>query len=238
MAKLIFSLDGNVVNEYALDKARVTIGRRASNDIHIDNLAISGQHAVVVTTDEGSHIEDLNSTNGVVVNQKKIKKHHLEKHDVIRLGKYKVQYVNDASIHQQSAIESTVPVAKDTKVEVLPEAPPSLVEATMPQAIPVEEEAKKQVLPSSNTEKRPRLHILNGKDAGSNLLLDKAIVKIGRPNEQLALVTKRTQGYFLSHVVGDATPLVNGKPIDAHASVLNNRDEIEVLGIKMALHLD
>ena len=82
------------------------------------------------------------------------------------------------------------------------------------------------------------MQILNGKDAGVTLALDKAIVKIGRPNEQLALVTKRVQGYFFSHVVGDDYPLVNDLPIDTHAKALNNHDEIELLGVQMEFRLD
>ena len=72
MAKLIFLLDGNVLKEYVVDKERITIGRRASNDIQIDNLAISGEHAIIVTTGEDSYLEDLNSTNGTLINDKKI----------------------------------------------------------------------------------------------------------------------------------------------------------------------
>ena len=75
MAKLHFSLDGNPLGEFALDKERITIGRRPTNDIHIDNLAVSGDHAAIVTIGNDSFLEDLNSTNGTFVNNKPIKKH-------------------------------------------------------------------------------------------------------------------------------------------------------------------
>lgn len=68
MAKLILSMDGLVLKEIALTKERMTIGRRPSNDIQIDNLAISGEHAAVVTILNDSFLEDLNSTNGTLVN--------------------------------------------------------------------------------------------------------------------------------------------------------------------------
>ncbi len=98
MAKLVFLLDGNVVKETMLDKGRISIGRRASNDVHIDNLSISGEHAVVVTTTDGSYIEDLNSTNGTIVNKVKIKKHIFVDGDLIGLGKYKLRYLQRDTI--------------------------------------------------------------------------------------------------------------------------------------------
>ena len=68
MAKLILSLDGQVLREVPLDKERVTIGRKPHNDIPIENLAVSGEHACIVTILNDSFLEDLGSTNGTLVN--------------------------------------------------------------------------------------------------------------------------------------------------------------------------
>jgi pSer/pThr/pTyr-binding forkhead associated (FHA) protein len=86
-------MDGLVLKEIGLDKERMTIGRRPSNDIQIDNLAISGEHAAVVTILDDSFLEDLNSTNGTLVNGQPIKKHFLKNGDVVELGKYKLKYI-------------------------------------------------------------------------------------------------------------------------------------------------
>src|SRR5260221_8610567 len=96
MAKLILSMDGLVLKEIALTKERTTIGRKPHNDIQIDNLAVSGEHAVIVTILQDSFLEDLGSTNGTVVNGQPIKKHFLQNNDIIELGKYKLKYVNEA----------------------------------------------------------------------------------------------------------------------------------------------
>lgn len=98
MAKLFFLLDGNSMGEFALDKERITIGRRPSNQIHIDNLAVSGEHAVIVTIGNDSFLEDLNSTNGTLVNGEPIKKYVLQHDDVIEFGKYQLRYVNEKQI--------------------------------------------------------------------------------------------------------------------------------------------
>src|SRR5690349_7535702 len=102
MAKLILSLDGMVIREYPLTKERTTIGRKPHNDIVIDNLAISGEHAMIMTILNDSFLEDLGSTNGTLVNGQPIKKHFLQNNDVVELGKYKLKYVTEATAAQAS----------------------------------------------------------------------------------------------------------------------------------------
>src|SRR5678809_572114 len=97
MAKLILSMDGLVLKEIPLTKERTTLGRKPHNDIQIDNLAVSGEHAVIVTILNDSFLEDLGSTNGTVVNGNPIKKHFLQNNDVIELGKYKLKFVGEAA---------------------------------------------------------------------------------------------------------------------------------------------
>src|SRR3970040_1162403 len=101
MAKLILSMDGLVLKEIPLAKERTTIGRKPHNDIQIDNLAFSGEHAVIVTILNDSFLEDLGSTNGTLVNGNNVKKHFLQNNDIIELGKYKLKYVAEAG--QQAA---------------------------------------------------------------------------------------------------------------------------------------
>ena len=100
MAKLIMSLDNAVIREVPLDKGRFTIGRKPHNDIQIDNLAVSGEHALIVTILNDSFLEDLGSTNGTLVNGNPVKKHILQTNDVVEIGKYKLKYVNDANAGQ------------------------------------------------------------------------------------------------------------------------------------------
>src|ERR1700712_1517503 len=95
MPKLILSMDGLVLKEVELTKERTTIGRRPHNDIVIDNLAVSGEHAVLITILNDSFIEDLGSTNGTTVNGQPIKKHFLQGNDTVELGKYKLKFVPD-----------------------------------------------------------------------------------------------------------------------------------------------
>src|SRR3970282_1651927 len=103
MAKLILSMDGLILKEYTLAKERTTMGRKTHNDIQIDNLAVSGEHAVVVSILNDSFLEDLGSTNGTLVNGQQIKKHFLQNNDVIELGKYKLKYVHEPAGQAEGA---------------------------------------------------------------------------------------------------------------------------------------
>jgi len=97
MPKMIVSIDGVVIKEVQLTKDRTTLGRRPYNDIVIDNLAVSGEHAVLQMEGGEVYLEDLNSTNGTYVNGKAAKKQVLQNEDTVEVGKYKIKFVNDAA---------------------------------------------------------------------------------------------------------------------------------------------
>src|SRR6186713_72042 len=116
MAKLILSVDGQVLKEHQLTKERTLIGRKAHNDIQIDNLAVSGEHAAIITILNDSFIEDLGSTNGTMVNGKPVKKHFLQNNDVVEIGKHKLKYFNDAPAQASAAdFEKTMIIRNPTK---------------------------------------------------------------------------------------------------------------------------
>ena len=108
MPKIIISLDGVVLKEVELTKDRTSLGRRPYNDIVIDNMAVSGEHAVVQMSGIESYIEDLNSTNGTYVNGKTVKKQQLHHEDTIEIGKYKIQYVD--ATRQARAVTGAIKV--------------------------------------------------------------------------------------------------------------------------------
>ncbi|MCL2022400.1 MAG: FHA domain-containing protein [Betaproteobacteria bacterium] len=110
MAKLVLSMDGLVLKEFYLNKQRITIGRRSSNDIQINNLAVSGEHAAIVTILNDSFLEDLQSTNGTQVNGRAIKKCVLHHNDEIGLGKYKIRYLVEATPAERRSREGMIEI--------------------------------------------------------------------------------------------------------------------------------
>lgn len=249
MAKLQFSLDGNSLGEFELNKERITIGRRPANDIHIDNLAVSGEHAAITTIGNDSFLEDMNSTNGTLVNNKPIKKHVLQHNDVIEFGKYQLQYINPTQAKtpvNNGGFENTV-VMRPAKLKLVasevseteeqvanPPATPEVV------SVPVEENepaTPTSVASAENSPKIGHLQMLNGANSGRSLALNKALTTLGTPGTQVAVITKRQQGYFMTHVEGNQLPLINGQKIGLQAHALNDQDEIEMAGLKMKFSL-
>ena len=109
MARLILSLDGQVLAEYNMSKERYTIGRLPDNDVRIDNPAVSGHHSLIINILNDSFLEDLNSTNGTYVNGKLIKKHALQHGDVITIGHHQLRFSDQqATETEQDEFEKTM----------------------------------------------------------------------------------------------------------------------------------
>lgn len=234
MAKLILSMDGLVLKEVQLTKERTTIGRRPHNDIVIDNLAVSGEHAVIVTILNDSFLEDLGSTNGTMVNGQPIKKHFLQNNDVVELGKYKLKYLTESKtgeFDKETARRVPTPTPAVTQADMV--APTSLTPAYTQRPPSPAPSPAEQALAQGATQKQACIQILNGANAGKELLLSKALTTLGRPGVQVAVITRRPQGFYITHVEGNNHPVVNGKTLGTEAYALNDHDVIELSGTKM-----
>jgi len=249
-AKLVLSLNSAVLREYPLTRERTTIGRRPENEIHIDNLAVSGQHALIITILNDSFLEDLGSTNGTYVNGRLVKKHALQHGDVITVGKHELRYINEQASTHDSDFEKTMiirpglvaqppPVARHGgAAAALAERPSSATHAsTAPSHQAAAAHAVSPVpvpVPSPSDIQLPlaKVQVLNGPAAGKELELKKALTTLGKPGVQVAVITRRTHGYFITQVEGPR-PLVNGQPIGAQAHPLLENDVVELAGVKM-----
>jgi pSer/pThr/pTyr-binding forkhead associated (FHA) protein len=276
MAKLILSMDGLVLKEIPLTKERTTIGRKPHNDIQIDNLAVSGEHAVIVTILNDSFLEDLGSTNGTVVNGNAIKKHFLQNNDIIELGKYKLKFVGEAApaagaapagekadfektmVLRPSAMKAAAEQAKAmaaggaggqaaavaqraAAVQAAGQSATAsgIADKDAPKAAPAA--APAPAAPPSATATSPAkpgqpmgaIQLLSGANAGKELELNKPLTTLGKPGVQVAVLTRRPQGYFITHVEGSSRPAVNGQQIGAAPHALKDHDVIELAGVKM-----
>lgn len=229
MAKLILSMDGLVLKEIPLNKERLSIGRKPHNDIQIDNLAISGEHAVVVNILNDSFLEDMNSTNGTLVNGQPIKKHFLRNNDVIELGKYKLKYMTDlpagagADLDKAGAARLAAQL-KPADLQIVQNDAGTRSNVTAGTA-------------SVSGVSAAAVQLLNGPNAGRELDLTKTLTTLGKPGFQVAVIAKRPHGYFITHVEGRQFPIVNGEVLDAQARPLADHDVIEIAGIKMEFFL-
>ena len=225
MARLILSLDGQILAEYNMSKERYTIGRLPDNDIRIDNPAVSGHHSLVINILNDSFLEDLNSTNGTYANGKLIKKHALQHGDVITVGHHQLRFVEDDE--QQDEFEKTMVIQPSAR-------PVERVRAAVNDGSGT---ATNRAIPEGAAQlKKARLQVLSGAFAGRELELTKALTTLGRPGVQVAAITRRAGGYFIVHVDSEGSdnfPLVNGQPIGAQARRLADNDVIQLAGVKM-----
>jgi pSer/pThr/pTyr-binding forkhead associated (FHA) protein len=286
MAKLILSMDGLVLKEIPLSKERTTIGRKPHNDIQIDNLAVSGEHAVIVTILNDCFLEDLGSTNGTLVNGNPVKKHFLQNNDVVELGKYRLKFVGEAPVPAATAekadFEKTMVLrpsamkaaaeqaramgaggaeaaraaaaqqvaasaaAAGTADRVAPAATPPQ-QSTTPTPIPaaaIAPAAAPSGAPAAAPAAAPKsshplgaIQILSGGNAGKELELAKPLTTLGKPGVQVAVLTRRPQGYFITHVEGANPPTVNSQAIGTAPHALKDHDVIELAGVKMEFFL-
>lgn len=257
MAKLILSLDGSVIREIPLEKERVTIGRKEQNDIQIENLAVSSEHARIVTILNDSFLEDMGSTNGTLVNGNPIKKHILQNNDLIEIGKYKLKFVNDGPVVVQSNtvedFERTMvlrapsaatprPAVSSASPATLPPSPPPQAKpataapvTAMPSGVdsPVSPPVSRPALSPAPPAQQACIQIMSGPGVGKEMLLTKSLTTLGKPGVQVAVITKRPQGYFITHVEGANFPVLNGRTLNNQAHALGDHDLLEIAGVKM-----
>jgi pSer/pThr/pTyr-binding forkhead associated (FHA) protein len=225
MPKLVISLDGLMLKEVQLTKERTTIGRRPYNDIVIDNLAVSGEHAVGNIVGMDVFVEDLNSTNGTYVNGKAVKKQLLANNDIVEIGKYKLKFIADqaAGAYEKTMIlraGAAAPAGTGDRTQAVP-----AMGATMG-GNPGDSGAAAAL-------KDAAIKVLNGAAAGKEVPLIKVVTTLGRPGVQVASITKRASGYLLSHVEGGTRPMVNGEPVGGEGVILRHGDTLELAGTQM-----
>jgi hypothetical protein len=183
-----------------------------------------------------------------MVNGKVIKKHVLQHSDVIEIGKYQLKYINEAT--------ASAPASAPEDFEKTMIIRPSEMKSMQPPSVPTAngQTQAQNGMPPSNFEKAAapvasttatagndapvgRLQVLNGTSMGKELVLNKALTTLGKPGVQVAVITKRPQGYFITHVEGQNHPKVNEKSVGAQAHALNEHDVIEIAGVKMEFFL-
>jgi len=208
MPKMIVSIDGVVIKEVQLTKERTTLGRRPYNDIVIDNLAVSGEHAVLQMMGNEVYLEDLNSTNGSYLNGKAVKKQLLQNDDIVEIGKYRIKFVGESA----GSYDKTM-VIKPGGVAA------SAARTTAP--------------PPAEAVQNAAIKVLSGVATGREVPLVKVVTTIGKPGIAIAAITRRPNGHVIAHVEGISRPSINGIPTGTDEVLLNDGDVIELAGTQM-----
>jgi predicted component of type VI protein secretion system len=224
MAKLIVKLNNDVLDHIEVKQGDMKIGRKPGCDVVLDNLAVSGEHANIFTIGDDSFIQDLNSTNGTFINNKRITKHHLHSGDQVVIGKHTLVYFTD----QQTATER--PTEEFAKTVIIN---PTRMESVAPRA-PVARAPAAPVPPP------PKPPVGHGSlmIAGTNKRLDlvKNVTNIGKTGKRSGTITRTDDGYILQ--AGDEEPVkLNGRPVTHEGTRLKNGDIIDVGGTRLQFYL-
>ena len=237
MAQIILSFDGKLVKEYELDKELITIGRKPTNDIHIDNLAVSGTHAKILTILNDSFIEDLNSTNGTLIGGQRISKHALRNGEKIIIGKHALEYVNDAEEAGEGEFEKTMIIRPDENDSPVTSETSRNLEKSIGK---IAADLASSGAAGANGPGEAYLKLMSGTNSGKQMKITKILTTLGKPGVQVAAITRRPLGFFL--IVVDAgsyekQPMVNDEEVRKQAYPLKDGDVIEVAGVEMGFNI-
>lgn len=213
MAKLVVTSNGAAAGNYFIDRARVVIGRRPGSDILLGGAAVSKEHAVILTVGNDHIFEDLGSTNGSAVNGSRVARHILQNGDVIGIDGYQLRYVNIKANPEMDYDRTLMISAADFDRK--------------------EGEHRHVSVPTARPSRRSGFPLggvkgVRGEFAGAEIELAQPLKTFGTAGRQLAVITRRPQGYFITHVEGKKTARVNRRAIGDGPHALRDGDVIEV----------
>ena len=220
--KLILTLDGEVINEYSLGDKPISIGRKHGNDVQLNDLTISGRHALITLSSENdATVEDLASTNGTLVNGNHIDKVSLKHGDIIQIGHHQFTFLSEGEAKYEPTM--FIKAEMDETQMVLPEWE-SRAEAIKGQPL-------------------AGLRTLNGPLARTVMELRKAFSTVGFQGKKLALISRGLDGYTITQIIksnksrrGTDQPLLNGEPLSAKSIDLKPGDIINIAGFEVEFY--
>jgi pSer/pThr/pTyr-binding forkhead associated (FHA) protein len=228
MAKLVLSKGGSVLYQCFLDKDRISVGRHAHNHVVVDDPAVTGEHAEIIAIGNDHILEDLRTPGGTYINGNRVDRHILQHGDVIELGSFYLRYLNPR-------VSSAIDLERTMLIDGLYEAAEVAGRKSGPSS------AKARLASARHGRVRfpkGRIKIIAGKQAGSVIELDRVVATLGKRGDRLAVLTRRPQGFFITHVEGRRYPRVNGHAMGKDARMLQSGDVIEVADEKVQFFMD
>jgi hypothetical protein len=235
MAKLVIKFGGRVLKEIPLDKPLITIGRRADNDVVIDNLAVSRYHARVVEDSGAFFIEDIGSTNGTYLNDMRVAKQRLRAGDQIRIGKHVLVYEEDVAITGSTSPLGATPECDRTVQLPSDEAGASQLSSALSETVRQGDAIGVLLVVEGKTDQQEyrlseRISIVGSEETAVVRLTGWFAPKVA------AVISRNETGYSISRSSESKTLLVNGAPTQGRCE-LKDGDLIEVAGVKMVFSL-
>ena len=222
MAKLIIKFNDVVIDQIVLKQGDMNIGRRPGSDILLDNLSVSGNHASIFTIGEDSFVQDLNSTNGTFVNNKRIAKHHLENGDTVMIGNHTLTYLNENAAKNAPNLAKTVILSAQKQDDIVAQ----VAKASRPEPVKEQEPSK-----------LGSLFILSGANNGKRIDLTMATTNLGRAGKRAGVIARNGNRFVLLPGDEGQAPKLNGTKVGNAGEELKNGDLIEIADARMQFYL-
>ncbi len=218
MAKLLVTKDGANPTYRDIDVDRLIVGRDVECHLRLDDPNVSKRHAAIYTLGNDDIVEDLGSTNGTMLNGEVIKRHILQDHDVVEIGGYRLEYLNQRA-QKEMDFDKTMMAGQD-----------------MLSAALVGSYASRKDAPRVNTTRDTGITCqegallgMEGSQAGWHIALDKIVTPLARANGVTpAAILKRPDGYMVMRVAKQSEVRVNGENIGEAWKMLENEDVIDL----------
>src|ERR1700682_6213363 len=223
MAKLALDKGGSILYQFFLDKDRVGVGRDVHNQVVVDDPAVAGEQAEIISIGNDHILEDMRTANGTFVNGRRVDRHILQHGDVVELGSFYLRYLNPR-------VASAIDLERTMLIDGLYG---SADEAGKESGPPPAGTRVASARPGKIRFPKGRIKILAGKRAGSIVELDRVVATLGKRGDRLAALPRRPHGYFITHVEGRRYPRVNGQSVGKEARILQNGDIIEFADEKL-----
>src|SRR3972149_4539577 len=231
MAKIIIKLNNEVVDHIDLRQGDMKIGRKPGCEIVLDNLAVSGEHANVFTIGDDSFIQDLGSTNGTFINNKRLAKHHLRNGDTVVIGQHSL-----LCLQQETAKQADRSNDEFAKTVVITPMAPTTTPITKSTTAPPTPSAT-DVAAKANDQSAAALFVLDGKSSGRRIDITKSVTNLGKTGRPAGVITRTADGYALRAAGDQDTPKVNGRGVPDVGVKLRNGDIVEVAGTRLQFYL-
>ena len=251
MPKLIITMDGAVLREYPIESDSIAIGRRSGNDIQLNDLTVSGRHALLTTLGQNAYVDDLGSTNGTLVNGKRVNKALLKHGDVVQIGSHQFTYFSE----DEEPYEPTMFIkAEFEPTKVIDEEAVAAhhaahdAQAGAPAGRGTAGGAAVKSAPSQSRGNAPRgeplaaVKVLNGPLANKVLELRKPFNTLGFNGAKMAMIARTATGYTIAALKGihlrrtTDVPVVNGEPLGKEPLVLKDHDVIDIAGTRVQFY--
>ena len=208
MEKLVIKKDDARVDEFVIDQQQITIGRDSESDLQLNDPSVSRQHARIQRIYTDLYIEDLGSTNGTSLNGRNVTKHVLKAGDRLIIGSFVIDLVQEAE-EAEDDLDKTVVI--------------------QPELVAAARAGKPATQPRKLQPKVATLRFFRGPNKGSTEKIDRSLFTIGKPGENVAVIARRPQGFYLLHIGGSSFPRINDEEIDSKGGVqLREGDVVEV----------